>query len=311
MKKNIWAEPRNVDRLEDCYFYHTMEIPGLGRVEGEWDLRGREAAYLGNVDLRGKRVLELGTASGHLCFAMERMGAEVTAYDLSDEQEWDIVPYAALDVAAHVAERKHHLRWLNNGYWLAHKAFGSHAKVVYGTVYDIPAEIGQFDVGTFGSILLHVRDPFLALQRVAAHVEETMIVTDVTPGGASKEILSTSRLMSFAPSAERCEPTETWWHLPPGLIAEFLRILGFPEIEISFHKGSFQGGKEIDLFTVVGRRGEARCSSAPATDKKPFQPAERSVLDEMALARIPLTHVASHLLRRGTVGVAKRLLGRQ
>ncbi|HEY4442105.1 MAG TPA: hypothetical protein VGN14_16725, partial [Candidatus Elarobacter sp.] len=68
--------------LEACYFYHTMELPGVGTVEGEWDLRTGVDAYLGGEELRGKRVLEIGTASGFLCFAMERRGAEVIGYDL-------------------------------------------------------------------------------------------------------------------------------------------------------------------------------------------------------------------------------------
>ncbi|MEL6442560.1 MAG: hypothetical protein AAFQ80_25375 [Cyanobacteria bacterium J06621_8] len=110
MEKLIWAEPVNVSSIDDCYFYHTMDIPQYGLVEGEWDLRGRESTYLGNVNFQGKRVLEMGTASGHLCFAMERMGAETVAYDLSSKQEWDIVPFARSDYSEYISERKKHIR---------------------------------------------------------------------------------------------------------------------------------------------------------------------------------------------------------
>ncbi len=34
-----YATPKNVTDLNDCVFYHTMEIAGYGLVEGEWDLR--------------------------------------------------------------------------------------------------------------------------------------------------------------------------------------------------------------------------------------------------------------------------------
>ena len=61
----VWAEPRNIISISNCYFYHTMDIPSHGTVHGEWDLRGREASYLGNISLQGKCVLEVGTASGH------------------------------------------------------------------------------------------------------------------------------------------------------------------------------------------------------------------------------------------------------
>lgn len=262
----IWAEPKPVASIDDCYFYHTMDIPGHGTVTGEWDLRGREAAYLGNVDLKGKRVLEVGTASGHLCFAIERMGADVVGYDLSEKQDWDVVPYHALDVGRYLAERREHIRKLNNGWWLAHRANQSKAKVVYGTVYDVPADMGKFDVCTFGSILLHLRDPFLAMQRLTAHVTDTVIVTDVTsrPGLPALvynvlnliEAVTGIRLMRFMPNGERKSPLDTWWVLTPSTIIEFLRVLGFPATTVTY-SSHLHDGKEIRLFTVVGRRTHA------------------------------------------------------
>jgi hypothetical protein len=63
---SIYAEPRVVTNPAQCIFYHTMDIPGYGHVQGDWDLRGHERQYLGNVDFAGKRVLEVGTASGYL-----------------------------------------------------------------------------------------------------------------------------------------------------------------------------------------------------------------------------------------------------
>src|SRR5712691_8821908 len=171
----------------DCYFYHTMDIPGYGRVEGEWDLREGVREYLGNVDLRGKRVLEMGTANGFLCFEMERRGAEVVAYDLSENQDWDVVPYARQDGAAFVSARREHIRRLNNAFWFCHRAFGSKSKMVYGDVYSVPQEIGQVDVTTFGSILLHLRDPFLALQKALRLTRTTVIVTDVLEPDMARE----------------------------------------------------------------------------------------------------------------------------
>src|SRR5262249_27999058 len=93
---SIYAAPRDVDDLAHCQFYHTMEIPGHGVVQGEWDLRGGVEEYLGGVDLGGKRVLEMGSASGFLTFEMEKRGADVVALDLSEEQLWDYVPSARL-----------------------------------------------------------------------------------------------------------------------------------------------------------------------------------------------------------------------
>lgn len=254
----MWSPPGEDINIDECYFYHTMEIPGHGLVNGEWDLRGREADYLGNNDFRGKRVLEVGTASGFLCFYMERMGAEVAAYDLSERQQWDLVPYAGDDYEACMQERQQHIRKLNNGFWFAHKAFGSKARVMYGSVYDVPETIGSFDICTFGSILLHLRDPFLALQGVAAHARETVIVTDLLPPfpmriGSAIGRLAGGESIYFLPRAHAKAPKDAWWLLSPRVVAEFLRILGFPHTRITYHRQTF-GGRNLKLFTVVGQR---------------------------------------------------------
>ncbi|MBN1433873.1 methyltransferase domain-containing protein [Candidatus Fermentibacterales bacterium] len=169
-------------QLESCEFYHSMDLPGHGEVEGQWDLRRGVVDYLGNVDLAGKRVLDVGTSSGFLCFQMERMGASVVAFDLSPEQDWDFIPYGGAANPDRRAAMKAHIERIRRGWELAHASFGSRARLVRGSVYDLPVdEIGEVDVALFGSILLHLRDPFLALQRAGRIATESVIVTDVMP----------------------------------------------------------------------------------------------------------------------------------
>jgi len=268
MDEEVFAEPRAVNSIDDCYFYHTMDLPGHGLVHGEWDLRGREAAYLGHVKVAGKRVLDVGTASGHLCFAMEKMGAGVVGYDLSDQQEWDVVPYAANDVSSYIRERKQHIRKLNNSFWFAHRAFASNARVVYGTVYQVPEGLGRFDLCVFGSILLHLRDPFLALQCITSHVDETVVVSEMTSRSGLPalvhrlltlfETVAGIRLIRFMPDSKRRSPLDTWWVPTPRLICEYLAILGFPHTTVTYHRqlhGERLGGqKELLMYTVVGHR---------------------------------------------------------
>lgn len=179
MTQPPYADPRVVEDLADCWFYHTMDLPGYGVVEGQWDLRNNEHNYTGGIDLDGRRVLEVGTASGHICFYMERQGAQVVGFDLSDDYDWDVVPMASVDHEAEAGERRKHIRQLNNGWWLSHRAVNSSAKVVYGTVYGIPAEIGPVDVAIYGSVLLHCRDPFQALYNGLRLTRSTVVVTDL------------------------------------------------------------------------------------------------------------------------------------
>jgi hypothetical protein len=253
----VYAEPRTVIELEDCYFYHSMEIPGYGVVQGPWDLRGGVDDYLGNVDLNGKRVLEVGTASGFLCFTMEGRGAEVVAYDLSDEQSWDVVPYAQYDHESFEADRREHLRRINNGWWLAHRAFESSANVAYGTVYELSEEIGRVEVATFGNVLRHLRDPFLALERALRLTTETVIVVENPSLRYSLPQMAASLLkpsLAFLPDFKRTQPRESWWHFTPAAIKQMIGVLGFEDVKVDYHTSSRFDGKRKPLFTVVGRR---------------------------------------------------------
>lgn len=67
----------------------------------------------------------------------------------------------------------------SNAYRLGHSLLNSRARLVHGTVYAIPETVGLVDITTFGSILLHVRDPFLALQQAAQITKETIVITEV------------------------------------------------------------------------------------------------------------------------------------
>jgi hypothetical protein len=179
--ENLFSSPRRVSDISDCFFYHVMDLPGYGEVGGEWDLRGGEESYLGGVSFKGKRVLELGTASGYLCRFMEGEGADVIGFDLSAERSWDIVPFAGLDLPSTKLGMRNHIERLKNGWWFAHHLLGSSAKAVYGNIYEIPEEIGPVDIATFGSILLHLRDPFQALHSALRLTRELVIVTEIHP----------------------------------------------------------------------------------------------------------------------------------
>jgi hypothetical protein len=39
--------------VDECYFYHTTDLPGHGVRRGDWDLRDGVRDYLGNVSFAG------------------------------------------------------------------------------------------------------------------------------------------------------------------------------------------------------------------------------------------------------------------
>lgn len=250
------APPRQVDRLEDCLFYHTMELPGIGLIRGEWGLRRSEAVYLGQINLEGRTVLEIGPASGHLSFWMERQGAKVVAYDLDEHQEWDLVPYDGMNLSQIALERREILKKLNNSWWFARACLRATSLCAYGSVYNLDASLGKFDIVTLNSVLLHTRDPFLALRRAAERSEKQIVVTDVSERqfAASNPEAGAELSMHFIPRSALRSPLDAWWYIPSGLTAEMLKILGFASVDITFHQHRFKDGHVWDFYTAVGTR---------------------------------------------------------
>ena len=152
--------------------------------------------------------------------------------------------------------RKAHIGAINNGFWLCHAANESKAHLAHGTVYRIDPAIGPVDIAVFGSILLHLRDPFLALHNAAQVTRETMIVADILPGGhVLSRLVATlmGRTMQFKPRFRRNGPWETWWNLPPALVCEFLGVLGFEKTVVSYHSQKLTG-RRMPMYTIVATR---------------------------------------------------------
>ena len=78
--------------IDECRFYHTLEHPTFGRVEGTWDLTGRFDDYVGRISVTGKRVLDIGTASGFLTWESEARGATVTSFDVETAEHLFMLP---------------------------------------------------------------------------------------------------------------------------------------------------------------------------------------------------------------------------
>jgi SAM-dependent methyltransferase len=233
-----------------------MDIPDHGLVQGEWDLRGREGIYLGGVDFRSKSVLEVGTASGYLCYWMEDQGADVTGYDLDKDHSWDLVPYFGADQDAWRRERHRTLERLNNSWWFVHGKRKSKAKCIYGSVYDLGPDVGTFDVVTLCSILLHLRDPIRAIELACARSRSEIVITDVSEYQflATKPQLHNELCLHFLPRAQQKSPVDAWYFLPAPLVVEVVKILGFATVGVTRHTQRFKDGHDWQFYTVVGRR---------------------------------------------------------
>lgn len=139
----------------------------------------------------------------------------------------------------------------HRGYFYCHTANRSRAKVVYRSVYEMPRQMGPFDVSMFGAILLHLRDPFFALHNGCRLTKETVIVTDVLH--ASLKEKTRDPVMRFVPTSKDKSRIGTFWMLSPEIVAQMLGVLGFEDSTITYHN-QIARGAEKEMFTVVAHR---------------------------------------------------------
>jgi len=244
---NIFASPLKVEDVAECYFYHTIELPGHGVIEGrDWDLRAGVDEYLGQVDFTGQRVLEIGPASGFLTFEMEKRGADVVSVEVTAEHGWDFVPYPAEKLQEVFGPRRVVMQQLKNSYWFSHAAHQSKAKVYYGDVYNLTDARGQFDIAVMGAVLLHCRDPLRIVEQ-CGRIAKVLVITDMFYPD-----LEGRPVCHLAPSPQNFL-WHTWWHFSTQFFTQFLNVMGFSSCDVSRHQQPHRG-KPYTLFTVVGRR---------------------------------------------------------
>jgi len=208
-------------------------------------------------------VLEIGPASGFLTFEMERRGAEVVCVDLPPDHAWDFVPFAALDADRTAAEHAEHMEYMRNGFWFAHRAFGSRAKVYYGSVVTLPASVGRFDVAVLAAVLLHCRDPLRVIDACASRADSLVIVEMLC------DDIEAHAVQRLAPSPQNRD-WSIWWHFSTSFFRNYLAVIGFSRLQITTHQPTrlaphrstpvavdeYGGadGRRGRFFTIVARR---------------------------------------------------------
>ena len=250
----MFVEPRVVTEPSSCWFYHVMDdVPGT--ESAPWDLRGKFAEYIGHVDMAGKRVLDVGCASGFLSFEAERAGAEVVSFEMDSPLRWHLLPFHEslyyTDPAAWATKQNAFVERLKNGYWLAHRALGSKAKAYYGDVYDLPAGIGQFDIALVGAVLEHLSDPMRALASIAKRTTSTVVVN------AAPQLLNTERRIAhFLGDAGRPQDCAGFWLYSLGTYRHIFAMLGFNIVRVTTDQFLFpDGGGMVPRAAIVAERG--------------------------------------------------------
>ena len=213
-------------------WYHTIELaPGVV-TPGQIDLRGTAAKVL-PADLAGKRALDIGTFDGFWAFEMERRGAQVVAIDVPklESAEWPAINRARLEATA----REWGLE-LGRGFRLAAEALGSVAERVECPVQELARERigGPVDFVFSGAILLHLRDPVGALERVRSVLDPGGELVMLEPFSPVRTLRSPRRpVAEFQPLATPFN----WWLPNLAALESWLTAAGFDGVErIGFHR---------------------------------------------------------------------------
>jgi hypothetical protein len=289
MSKSLFAPPRDVVNLADCLFYHTVDLPGYGTIPGFWDIRGNESRYLGDQTFTGKRVLEIGPASGHLSFFMESQNAEVvsieTSQDYSWEFFWDLSDSAPSGLQDMLKLNRENMERFRNSYWFCHRAHGSKARVHYGNGYNVPPELGKFDIAVLACVLLHTKSPLTILENCARVTQERIIIVEPFRAGQLAQVPA-----EFLPK-NNDEGWDTWWAFSPKFFVDVLRSMGFTYSRVTFHTQQCVG-KPVDMFTLVASRNAIVDPISPGGINVAISsPVERLRLQPGKLTNVPLNFV--------------------
>jgi tRNA (mo5U34)-methyltransferase len=210
--------------VETGRWYHTLELaPGI-TTPGMFDHRPYVDRYGLPEDLSGARALDVGTLDGFWAFELERRGATVTALDVSRPQDLDwprrLRPAGEAGRAegAKLAEGR--------GFGVAHRALGSSVERVELSIYDATPERlgGPFDLVFCGTLLIHLRDPMLALERMADLCRGRLVLAE-----------EYSRRFEWVPRVPVAEfrghtPWMTWWRPTSRAWLTMVRCAGFDDV---------------------------------------------------------------------------------
>jgi O-methyltransferase len=249
-QNNLRRIQREVTDRSSCDFYHTVELPDSSVPPAQWDLRDGADLYLGEVEFHGKTVLEVGPASGFLSFHMERKGAKVTSIEPPIEALWDLVPRAGVDLEARKAQFGKHIERVRNSFWYLHTLNHSEVELFETSAYELPSELGQFDIGLLGSILLHCSSPVRMIESLSRRVSETIIICETY-----REHLGPGPVCSLLPSGDN-DTIDTWWMFTPQFFLNYLAVLGFRRSRVVRHRQLIAiTNTRQEMFTVVAERG--------------------------------------------------------
>jgi tRNA (mo5U34)-methyltransferase len=234
--------------VENYYWYHTVELPNGLVTPGQYDFRGSLRCFPFPEDMRGMRVLDVGSATGFFAFEFEKRGARVVSVELPSLYALDRFPgqdieqiIAKIEKMMGSATKKHDAAQLyhyllEGPFEFCRKMLDSRVERCYSTVYELsPADVGPegFDLIFMGDILLHTLHPLQALAAVAPLCRGELVIAQVMPEAADGR-----PAMHYVGGDSLDSDEVSWWWPNQACLEQLLKKLGFRKVEaVGRHTG--------------------------------------------------------------------------
>lgn len=253
---NERMQAQGIDDIDRYYWYHTIDLPGGIVTPGLYDYRDSLAGFQFPDDMRGKTVLDVGSATGFFAFEFERRGAQVVSVELPSLECLDrfpgqetssllrkiqhmIVPHSAdrLGMLVHeYSAQELHYYMLDAPFQLCARLLNSRVERRYSTIYELSAErLGQagFDFVFLGDILVHTLRPFDAIVAAAGMCRGALVVAQMMPGEPED-----APAMIYQGGRNPLEDDICWWLPNEQCFRQILLKLGFATAEVA---GTYEG----------------------------------------------------------------------
>jgi len=218
-------------------WYHTLDLGDGVVTRGMFDHRGFEERCGLPADLTGRRCLDIGTMDGFWAFTMERRGAaEVVAVDLEDPELLDWPTSLRHKIVKTIDETK------GERFALARERLGSAVDRILCSVYELsPERIGEFDFVFCGDMLVHLKDPASAVERIHGVCRGAALI--VNP--VKEQFPYRHRPLAQFDGVDEFE----WWLPNRSAFERLVRAAGFSRIQV---------GPEFDLPASAGGKWKGR-----------------------------------------------------
>jgi len=206
MKKNYEDQKKLVELVNNAGgTYHKLNMGNGLIINGVYDMDKYLHLYGIPEKLDDLKVLDIGTSSGYFAIECMRRGGQVTAIDINDET---CLPVALIE------------------------RFGFTIRYIQKNIFDLNSAFGQFNLVICGSLLLHLSDPFRALERIrTVCCHQAIIATSCTSDSETNPYPACEFIGEHAIDGDYWH----YWRLSAAALQKMALAAGFSKAETLNH----------------------------------------------------------------------------